>query len=1619
VRVIRSEPAEAAIDLAGEAAAHLVKDALIVRNFEKKLVPNPGLIRLGTGFTLQPIGTLDNASPYLLFIHGTASNTMGSFGSIVAGKNVGLSINPPETEEWKAIVSIYGSRMIAYEHQTLTRSPIENAIELAEALPAGAKLHLVTHSRGGLVGELLCMARPSGGELDRLRKRGRKEDADNLEKLFAVTDSKSFQIPRFVRVACPARGTILASGRVDTYLTIAFNLLKLVQPMTANPLFAFLEATIRETAKLRTDPEQLPGLEAMMPESPLIRLLNTKGLVSDADLGVIAGDVEGEGILGTLKVLATDLFYLEDHDLVVNTRAMYGGLRRAKGSSFYFERGADVNHFNYFGNASTRRRLLEWLKGGKEGFNEITADRGAVTVAKSRGGESLATVFLIPGFFGTHLGEGEKRIWYDFDGLANGKAAQLQADNRFDDTQLSIVARGYQRIADHLSGSYDVKLFPYDWRQSIAEASQRLADELRKELDAHKRPVRIVAHSQGAFIALHCIATHGPDWAEIVGRKGRLVMLGAPLQGTYTGLQQLLGRDRFTRMLALIDDGQTPDLNKIVAGWPGLLEMLPRQPGAPGFSPALWPSAADRPDTEALAKAWLVAETAAKAAASSGVVQVLGLADRTVSRTRTNENGAFEFLTTPDGDGRVTFAGNTLAGRTWYMNACHGDLPDTDSAFPAILDLLENGSTVRLRSDSPTHAAGTAAEPLREERPLFPDPDALLDAALGKSERREAAPATRPIRVSVLHSDLRSAQFPVLVGHYQSDTIVHAEQILDNVFDRALSARFRMGIYPGKESTSDVVLPRAKTRPPGAIVVGLGQVGEITADKVRESVLNAILKFAMAKLEARPADGGFVSAAFSALLIGTYGARALTVEDSVGAILHAVVEANRVLRAQGLWDKVRVDAIQFVELYEQTAIQAVYAVWSASAATRFAIENGETFDIEPNLQCHASGRSQPPSNQYETGWWRRLEIATDKGPPQTLHFKLLTDRARSEQTGTASQQEVIDELVEKAIGSTAYNPKLAVAMFELLWPNELKDDPENRANLLLEVDADSAQIPWEMMGERTAKGLRPLATEGGLLRQFRTDKFRRAPRTSFEDTALVIGDPKLDDPSYPPLPGARDEATQVTEVLQGGKFQVDTLIQAEMLDVVTALFNRDYRILHIAAHGEYNRFGRTGVVMSRKRLLTALEFGQMRVMPDLVFLNCCHLGKIDPTLSDPRMKDMNRLAASVAQELLCDGVRAVVAAGWAVNDKAALTFAHKLYSALLAGKTFGSAVLDARTEIYNARFGSNTWAAYQCYGNPDFTLTARGSKRDSGPKQYRSSREYLDRVRNIARDAEGADQKLRGQLLDELRSLDRSIPEAWRDGEMLAAFGSAYADVGSFEDAVTAYLAAVHHPRSGSPIVAIEQLANLEDRHARQLMQDAARAAGPECEAIRKKALDWTEKAIERLEWLLILDETSERLSLLGGAYKRRAWVNHDVKDFAKAADYYARAALLEPSRVYAALNEATVKFLAGGADNNVILAMIERTKSRAKERSQKPEKEQDIWDRVALPDVLVLEAVVLWNLPIVVDSIKSSYATAIKGEGNWRNLASIRSQMVILSDFATDDAVKAALTSLIDVFQL
>jgi pimeloyl-ACP methyl ester carboxylesterase len=303
-------------------------EQLVKKTAERIEATNQDLLRRLDTSAAQPwtepawsdVGSVSSdqtGEPLLMFLHGTFSSTLGSFGEL-------FKLPGP----MQSLAARYPGRIYGFEHPTLTKSPIANALALVKKLPSDIRLHLVSHSRGGLVGDLLCLASASEFQAvlsPHYLQRLSDDDRRDLPLLIEELHARRIQVERFVRVASPSRGTTLASGRLDRWLSVVFNLISKVPMLSgavADAVMEFVLAVVREPQ----DAETLPGLEAMMPQSPLIGLLNHPDIrISEpAQLAVISGDIQERGIWGRLKLLIPDLFFAGDHDLVVNTGSMYG-----------------------------------------------------------------------------------------------------------------------------------------------------------------------------------------------------------------------------------------------------------------------------------------------------------------------------------------------------------------------------------------------------------------------------------------------------------------------------------------------------------------------------------------------------------------------------------------------------------------------------------------------------------------------------------------------------------------------------------------------------------------------------------------------------------------------------------------------------------------------------------------------------------------------------------------------------------------------------------------------------------------------------------------------------------------------------------------------------------------------------------------------------------------------------------------------------------------------------------------------------------------------------------------------------------------------------------------------
>lgn len=1445
-------------------------------------------------FTLHKVAAVPQAdAPTLLFIHGTASSTTGSFGKLWA-----------DERHREPLRQAYATRLYAFEHRSLTESPIANALDLVRTLPEGARLHIVSHSRGGMVGELLARSgridlEPFTDEdIDRFRAHGERvgragfdADAERLAELNRELRRRQIRIERFVRVACPARGTTLAAGRLDRWASVMLNLLgrgfdtagKLIPgalPIAGG--YHLLKNFVLAVVRARTDARVLPGLEAMMPDSPLVSLLNAPDVRIEEPLHVLAGDYQGDGLLPWLGDCLSEVFYGGETDLVVNTPSMSGGAMRQQGIRQKALSGHQVTHFSYFEREESAQALLAALRGDDRLFELLD---GPSRAEISRGGkhpkrkEGAPIVFLLPGIMGSHIQVGRNRIWFDPLSMWVGGMARLRVDAP-KVTPDGWMDRNYEKLARHLADSHEVRPFAYDWRLSIDDAAERFGKELDQAMaDARTRGqgLRIVAHSMGGLVARLALKTRWSEFKSIPG--SRLLQLGTPNQGSHSIAAVLMARDDFVQSIERWFDWRH-DMRaflEIIGAFPGVLELLPWSgdddraiDGVDYFDAALWQAWYEQDQDSKKGGSWLPLkkDTLDRARATIGALRsavldpecTLYVAGRASTPTAVRiVDGKVEIGWIEEGDGRVPWKTGIPAGvPVWYTDAAHGDLANHVKAFEGIRELIETGDTRHhALSRTPPTARGNVPPVFRqrglEGNALYPSMDEVLAAATGGARPTARVPHSTetPALIEVIHGSLASAESPVLIGAYANDSLRGSASFLDGHLGGQLEHSHKLGRYPSQPT--DAMLfrnPLKDGKPGGAIVVGLGTLGDLLPGTLTLALSNGLLELARNHLSGDRADSSAQPLAVSALLVGT-GFTGLTLEVGARCLVDALRRANRALQRTGA--ATRIARLTVYEEMEDRAIAAVQAFRDLVTDPQFR----ETAHFDGRLLTGAGGyRGRCTASGGKPGAYRAHVVADPQGG---LRFTVITDRARNEVIAEADQRQAVDGLIASVTRATQDQPGLSRTLFELLVPNGLKETVAEVRTLMMSLDATAASYPWELMRDSDQPDDPPLAARVELVRQLASSRGRRAP-TVTDDRVFIVGDTRS---GMIELPGAQAEARAVAKVFSNHGHEVKDLYCANAQQVFDALFCGRYRFMHLAGHGVVNdpETGATGMVLGPRTYLTPAQVDKLTRVPEFVFINCCHLGSMKED-AQPRW---STLAANLATQFIEMGCKAVIAAGWAVDDAAAETFAKAFYGAMFGGKRFGQAVLDARNMTYMQHRLSNTWGAFQAYGDERYRFAvARSAKAERNdyvhPSHVIADLDMLTARLQGATAAEKSD-----YYRDQILSVERATRgQDFHNARVREQFARAWAELGDMERAIAHYRAALSMEDAGASLRALEKLANLEIRYGVRLLESAERDS-------RKRGDAFMNAGLERLKILTKIGTTAERLSLMASYWKRRA----------------------------------------------------------------------------------------------------------------------------------------------------
>ncbi|HTP98011.1 MAG TPA: CHAT domain-containing protein, partial [Casimicrobiaceae bacterium] len=918
------------------------------------------------------------------------------------------------------------------------------------------------------------------------------------------------------------------------------------------------------------------------------------------------------------------------------------------------------------------------------------------------------------------------------------------------------------------------------------------------------------------------------------------------------------------------------------------------------------------------------------------MVLVAGKARFTPDGFQMTERG-LTYLDAPDsGDGRVPIESARIAAvRTWQADCAHGDLSSFSSAFAAYAELLETGETDLLPQMPDVAAAARAAAAADTRIPNRPSRAPSSSQPPASESDVVAAPGARPragrtasgtaLSMSVIHGDLMFVRQPLLLGHYRSLRLTGTESVVDGLLGRAMSTSLAVGNYPDRPGTHEVFLNRSVyrdnplqlPRPQAAIVVGLGAESTITANELVDSVRQGVAAWSRRLTEMR--EGAPAVFELASTLLGSGGVR-ITVGESARLIAQGVREANARLADAGL---PVVGHLHLIELYLDRAGD----VWRALQVQVAAAP--ADYELREPVKSSIGGLPRLLDSGYRGAAYDFVSAVTMQGPQgeTKIAYTLDTKRARSEVQAQQTQVALVRNLLAVASPDDTVDTEIGRTLFRLLVPIEMEPFLSGTMDMQLEVDDGTAGIPWELLdnGAPTGPGARPWAIRAKLIRKFRTSDYRpRVVDADAEASVLVIGEPAVDLRVYPALPGARREAAAVAQCLASAARRPQRVTELFRRDpqepgfdantIVKTLLGRDWRIVHIAGHGEppLSSAKPRGVVLSDGTFLGPDEITRMRVVPELVFVNCCYLAARDPTQLLARegaataRSDRARFAATVAESLIRIGVRCVIAAGWPVNDDAARAFATRFYEALLRGERFIDAVAEARGVAFD--MGGNTWAAYQCYGDADWRFVPGAADAQAPATSPAEEFAGVAAAKTLVLALETLAIRSKFQKAPrepqqaKIRYLEATYGARWGGiGEVAEAFGRAWSEAGEQDAAARWYTQALNAGDGTASMRVIEQLGNLRARRAvgkleRELAKPKASGAKTRA-AAGNRAREEIDAALELLERVTDLQPTVERQSLCGSAWKRLAMVEMQAGDaeaaqraIAKMKERYRRA---------------------------------------------------------------------------------------------------------------------------------
>ena len=285
------------------------------------------------------------------------------------------------------------------------------------------------------------------------------------------------------------------------------------------------------------------------------------------------------------------------------------------------------------------------------------------------------------------------------------------------------------------------------------------------------------------------------------------------------------------------------------------------------------------------------------------------------------------------------------------------------------------------------------------------------------------------------------------------------------------------------------------------------------------------------------------------------------------------------------------------------------------------------------------------------------------------------------------------------------DPTLAGCYQMLISPvAHLLDEPE----ILIVPDRHLSKVPFPALKDETGKYLSenfririiPSLTILKLIQDCPADYHKQTG-------VLIVGEPKVDQVYYRgrienlcPLPAARKEAEMIGRLLRAQPLLGQQATKQAVLHSIHSV-----ALIHFAAHGNAERgeialapqLPNNGIPQEDDYLLTMADISKVQLRAKLVVLSCCHSAR-GPIRSEG--------VVGIARAFLGSGARSVLAALWALEDKATEHFMSRFYEHLVCGESVSESLHQAMKWMRQNGFSDvGQWAPFMLIGdNVTFTL---------------------------------------------------------------------------------------------------------------------------------------------------------------------------------------------------------------------------------------------------------------------------------------------------------------------------